>query len=223
MNEERMRTIRNLLSRSTLWRAFVFRRFLRRWHKKFLNNKTIPLRIISLELVEIGKGTYGKLCAYAINQKSRLIIGNYCSIVDNVTFLLSVDHPTSHLSTYPFKAMFWDEKEAITKGDIIVEDDVWIGFGAVILSGVKIGQGAIIAAGAIVTKDVPSYAVVAGTPAKVIRFRFEKDVIKQLLKINWSEIDLKFVENHLNELYSDVSSENIESLIFEFSHNRFIT
>lgn len=218
MNEERMRKIRKFISRSTLWRAFVFRRYLRRWHKKFPNNKTIPSRIISLELVDIGKGTYGKICAYAINKKSRLVIGNFCSIADNVTFLLSVDHPTSHLSTYPFKAMFWDENEATTKGDIIVGDDVWIGYGATILSGVKIGQGAIIAAGAIVTKDIPSYAIVAGIPAKVIRFRFKKDVIKRLLKINWSKIDIKFVENHLNELYSDVSSDTIESLLFELSH-----
>ena len=78
--------------------------------------------------------------------------------------------------------------EGTSKGDIIVGDDIWIGYGAVILSGITIGQGAIIGAGAIVTKNVPPYAVVGENPAKIIKYRFEENIIKELLRIDFNKI-----------------------------------
>ena len=91
--------------------------------------------------------------------------------------------------------------EAISKGDIIVENDVWIGYRATILSGVNIGQGAIIAAGSVVTKDVPPYAIVGGVPAKVIKYRFPPEMIGELLKVDYSQLSEEMVREHIDELY----------------------
>ena len=111
----------------------------------------------------------------------------------------------SGVSTYPFKKlMLHGEQEAISKGDIIIEDDVWIGYGAIILSGVHIGQGAAIAAGAVVSKDVPAYAIVGGVPAKIIKYRFSESVRRQLEKIDFSKIENKFVEEHISQLYEEI-------------------
>lgn len=96
-------------------------------------------------------------------------VANTTSIAQNVTFLLDVEHYTKHLSTYPFrvKILETEKTESFSKGDIIVEDDVWIGYGVILLSGIHIGKGAIIAAGSIVTKDVEPYSIVAGVPANI--------------------------------------------------------
>ena len=100
--------------------------------------------------------------------------------------------------------MLKKEAETQAKGDIIVNDDVWIGDSALILSGVEIGQGAVIAAGAVVTEDVPPYAVVGGVPARVIKYRFTDDVIKELVKIDYAKVDRKFIELHEDIWYRKV-------------------
>ncbi|MGN9105593.1 DapH/DapD/GlmU-related protein [Oliverpabstia intestinalis] len=93
------------------------------------------------------------------------------------------------------------EVESFAKGDIRVDDDVWIGYGASIMSGVHIGQGAVVAAGAVVTKDVPPYAIVGGVPAKVIKYRFEPEMIEELLKVDYSELTKEDIEKHIDDLY----------------------
>ncbi len=95
--------------------------------------------------------------------------------------------------------------EAKTKGDIIVDDDVWIGYGATILSGVHIGQGAVVAAGAVVSKDVPPYAIVGGVPAKVIKYRFNQEMIHELLNVDYSKLTKKMVEEHVGDLYKPLT------------------
>mgnify|MGYP004480757765 CR=1 FL=1 len=133
------------------------------------------------------------LYQYPINQ-DKLIIGKFCSIACGAKFIFnSANHTLSSLSTYPFPIFFeeWglDVKDITkawdNKGDIIIGDDVWIGYEAVIMSGVHVGNGAIIAARAVVTKDVPPYTIVGGTPAREIRKRFDTDVIKRLLMLKW--------------------------------------
>ena len=130
---------------------------------------------------------------YPIHQ-AKLIIGKFCSIACGTKFLFNcANHTLKSLSTYTFPLFYeeWElEKSNITtawdnKGDIVIGNDVWIGYEAVIMAGVHIGDGAIIAARAVVTKDVPPYTIVGGTPAKEIRKRFDTEVIQQLLKLKW--------------------------------------
>ncbi len=124
----------------------------------------------------------------------RLVIGKFCSIACGAKFLFnSANHSLQSLSTYPFPIFFeewglsrehvakaWDNK-----GDIVIGNDVWIGYEAVILAGVTIGDGAIIGTRAVVTKDVPPYAIVGGVPAKPIRKRFSEDTVAALLELRW--------------------------------------
>ena len=126
--------------------------------------------------------------------REKLIIGKFCSIACGTKFLFNcANHSLKSLSTYTFPLFYeeWElEKSNITtawdnKGDIVIGNDVWIGYEAVIMAGVHIGDGAIIAARAVVTKDVPPYTIVGGTPAKEIRKRFDAEVIQQLLMLKW--------------------------------------
>lgn len=157
------------------------------------------------ESTTIGKGTYGKINVKNERKDCRVKIGNYCSIADDVMFLAAFDHEINRISTYPFRQMYGlaskEYRDAISKGDIIVDDDVWIGYRATILSGVHIGQGAIVAAGAVVTKDVPPYAIVGGVPAKVIRYRFDEGMIRELLKVDFSKLTKEMIEQHIDDLY----------------------
>ena len=126
--------------------------------------------------------------------REKLIIGKFCSIACGTKFLFNcANHTLKSLSTYTFPLFYeeWElEKSNITtawdnKGNIVIGNDVWIGYEAVIMAGVHIGDGAIIAARAVVTKDVPPYTIVGGTPAKEIRKRFDAEVIEQLLIQKW--------------------------------------
>lgn len=126
--------------------------------------------------------------------REKLIIGKFCSIACGTKFLFNcANHTLKSLSTYTFPLFYeeWElEKSNITtawdnKGDLVIGNDVWIGYEAVIMTGVHIGDGAIIAARAVVTKDVPPYPIVGGTPAKEIRKRFDTEMIHQLLKLKW--------------------------------------
>lgn len=126
--------------------------------------------------------------------RDRLIMGKFCSIACGAKFLFtSANHTQKSLSTYPFPIFFdeWDlDVEDITsawdrKGDIIIGNDVWIGYEAVIMSGVTIGDGAIIGARSVVTKDIPPYTIVGSVPARQIRRRFSEETIAALLELKW--------------------------------------
>lgn len=130
---------------------------------------------------------------YPINN-DHLIIGRFCSIACGVKFLFnSANHTLNSLSTYPFPLFFeeWDldvsnvASSWDNKGDIMIGNDVWIGYEAIIFAGVTIGDGAIIGSRAVVTKDVPPYGIVGGVPAKLIRKRFSEEIISTLLEIRW--------------------------------------
>lgn len=130
---------------------------------------------------------------YPVN-KDKLKIGKFCSVACGAKFLFtSANHTMKSLSTYPFPIFFeeWglDGKDISNawdnRGDIVIGNDVWIGYEAVILSGVTIGDGAIIGTRAVVTKDVPPYTIVGGVPAKPIRKRFDDETIKKLEEVRW--------------------------------------
>lgn len=147
---------------------------------------------------------------YKINE-DRLIIGRFCSIACGAKFMFtSGNHAMRSLSSYTFPIFFeeWDtDAGEITfawdnKGDIVIGNDVWIGYEAVIMSGVKIGDGAIIGARAVVTHDVPPYTIVGGVPAKPIRRRFDDETIKRLLEIKWWELPRERIKSVLGAIGS---------------------
>lgn len=152
---------------------------------------------------------------YPVNN-DKLIIGKFCSIACKAKFLMtSGNHTMKSLSTYTFPIFGeeWDEtlspKDAWdNKGDIVIGNDVWIGYDAIIMSGVKIGDGAIIGTRAVVTKDVPPYTIVGGIPARVIKKRFSTDVISKLMRIKWW--DWSYEEIQKNIPY--IQSGNIDAI-----------
>ena len=99
---------------------------------------------------------------------------------------------------------FHEYSERFSKGNIEVDDDVWIGYGATIMSGAHIGQGAVVAAGAVVTKDVAPYAIVGGVPVKIIKYRFPEAMIEELLKIDYSKLTEEAIKSHIDELYTEL-------------------
>lgn len=162
-----------------------------------------------IDNISIGDYTYGPINALTFNDSAKLKIGNFCSIAPRVSFLVSADHYVNHISSYPFKVRIMGESfEGYSKGDIIVDDDVWIGYGATILSGVHIGQGAVIAAGAVVSKDVPPYAIVGGVPASLIKYRFEPEMIEELLQVDYSKLTRSEIEKHIDELYAELKDKS---------------
>lgn len=132
---------------------------------------------------------------YPVNHE-RLLIGKFCSIACGAKFMFNcANHSLKSLSTYTFPLFYedWDLEKADVasawdnKGDIIIGNDVWIGFEAIVMAGVRIGDGAIVAARVVVTHDVPPYTIVGGVPAKVIRKRFDDKVIQKLVTLKWWE------------------------------------
>lgn len=185
-----------------------------KWRIKNKENFTTIKNLIPLEILTVGKFSYGGLdIAYFGNKDEKLEIGSFVSIAPGVKFILGGNHEINKISTYPFKVKILDMKtEAWTKGKITVCDDVWIGMNSIILSGVKIGQGAIIAAGSVVTKDVPPYSIVGGNPATVIKYRFSKEIIKNIETIKWSKVDVEKIKNNIDFIYENITLENMESL-----------
>lgn len=147
---------------------------------------------------------------YPVNQE-RLVIGKFCSIACGTKFLFnSANHALDSLSTYTFPIFFeewglpvedipkaWDNK-----GDIVIGNDVWIGYEAVIMAGVTIGDGAIIGTRAVVTKDVPPYTIVGGVPAKPLRRRFDDETVKRLLALKWWDWPAEKIRRHVEDIQS---------------------
>lgn len=185
-----------------------------KWRKKNQHNFTTAKNIFPHEIVEVGVMTYGNLDVRTWgNKEEKLIIGSYVSIAQDVIFILGGNHRYDTLSTYPFKVMVLGEKEeALTKGAIIVEDDVWIAVGVIVLSGVTIGKGAVIAAGSVVTKDIPPYAIVGGNPARVIKYRFEEELLIEANDFKLSKINKKYIEENKKELYESLTKNTINKL-----------
>ncbi len=182
-------------------------RFISAYRKVNHQNETFPGNMFDIRDVTIGKKTYGTIRIFNDVKNAHLYIGSFCSIGDNVVFLLGIDHPTNFISTFPFRVKIEkkDEMEAISKGNIVVDDDVWIGYGATILSGVHIGQGAIVGANALVTKDIPPYAIAGGTPAKLIKYRFEERIINELLKVDFDSLTDDMIIDNIDDLYKEMT------------------
>jgi acetyltransferase-like isoleucine patch superfamily enzyme len=169
---------------------------------------------------QIGRDSYGWPRIVDSGEGATLKIGAFCSIAKGVTILLGGEHHTEWVTTFPFPVL-WRAARQIrghpkTKGEIIIGNDVWIAQDALILSGVTIGDGAVIAARAVVTKDIEPYSIVAGNPARVIRKRFPEEAIARLLAVAWWAWTPEEIEKALPLLLSD----DIEAFLDYAEHRK---
>ena len=160
-------------------------------------------------MIALGHMSYGE--PIIRGDISNVNVGKFCSIAQDVVLDCGMDHRIDYISTFPFCAFYKEAKHLKghprSKGDITIMNDVWIGEGAMILAGVTIGNGAVIAARAVVTKDVGNYEVVGGVPAKHIKYRFSPSMIDQLLLIQWWNKDDNWIKENAHILMSDNITE----------------
>lgn len=138
--------------------------------------------------------------------KVKLTIGKFCAIAAETRLIMTGDHKLDAITTYPFPifGQGWESAFNVydlpVKGDIVVGNDVWFGYDSLIMNGVTIGSGAIVAARAVVVKDVPPYSIVAGNPAKVVKMRFDDATIERLLQIAWWDWNIEKINTNLSLL-----------------------
>ncbi len=191
--------------------------FAQQWRQANLQNETLCTHPIPLNKVSIGRRTYGAITAMHWGHPDEYLkIGSFCSIGGGVEFLLGGNHAMDGLSTFPVKVKYFGHAhEALTKGPIIIGDDVWIGNRATILSGTQIGQGAVIGACAVVSGHVPPYAVVAGNPAKIVRYRFSPEVIEKMLELNYDDVTDEAIVAMGDRMYAPVTAANVDAFVRE--------
>ena len=189
-----------------------------RWRGINGDNGTYPVSpIADLSNIEIGRYSYGPIDVHTSSIAPCLTIGSFCSIASDVVFVTHDEHPTDRFSTFPFKVMVLGEEgpEATSKGGIVLEDDVWVGYRATILDGVTIHRGGVVAAGAVVCKDVPPYTVVGGVPAKPIKQRFDDATIARLMEFDYSKVDRLWIQERIQQLYSPLDERVMRELLNE--------
>jgi len=184
------------------WAGRAFSRLVRPWkgpgpHVMALNP--------AYRAFQIGRWTYGWPEIHRWRSTQQLSIGAFCSIAAGVKILLGGEHRIDFVSTYPFGQFFGTgEKDAHewSRGDVLIGNDVWIGEDATILSGTRIGDGAVIGACSLVRGEIPPYAIAVGNPARVVRYRFPASVVDELLRIRWWEWDDETIRRRAPELMS---------------------
>ena len=169
-------------------------------------------------MIFVGKHSYGIECInlHGCETENKLIIGNFCSLAQNLTIFLGANHRVDWVSTYPFGHIHQDIFNTFdgvghpaSKGDVIIGNDIWIARSVTIMSGVKIGDGAVIAANSHVVKNVEPYSIIGGNPAKLIRKRFSEEQIEKLLKIKWWFWD----DEKINKYVPLLCNDNIDLFI----------
>ncbi len=165
--------------------------------------------------VTVGRRSYGELNIMAYGRDAeRLTIGSFVSIASEVKFMLGGNHPYEGFSTFPFKVKYFgDTLESSTKGAIVVEDDVWIGYQTLIMSGVTIGQGAIVAAGSVVTRNVAPYTIVGGNPARYIKHRYPPAVVEKMLKFDFARVSDEVILANRELLYEALNADNVDAIL----------
>lgn len=139
----------------------------------------------------VGRHSYGLPTVHSFSgDETKLTIGSFVSIASDVNIILGGAHPEDRITTFPIRHRLGlpgagTDGFPYSRGDVVIGNDVWLAQGVTVLSGVRVGDGAIAAAGALVTRDVPPYAIVAGVPARVLRYRFSPETITELLSLSW--------------------------------------
>lgn len=200
------------------------------WRKFYIYVSHDPYRMLNQlgqynnSVVQVGDLSYGHPDTNSprivyFGEKSNLSIGKFCSIAENVTIFIGGYHDYAMVSTYPFSSAFTDIPPInvlVDKGETRIENDVWIGANVIIMAGVRIGNGAVVASGSVVTQNVPDYAIVGGNPARVIKYRFMPNQIEALLRIQWWKWDIEKIKVSSVLL----NSRNIDSFIKKFDFAR---
>lgn len=174
------------------------------------------VKIFSKSKVTIGK--YSSLNGPGMDIHAHINevhIGNFCSIARGVN-IQEYNHIVNRISTYYISQNIFSEpveRDIESKGDILIGNDVWIGANSLILSGIRIGNGAIVGANSVVTKDVPSYAIVVGSPAKVVKMRFDDEIINSLLKLKWWEWEIGKIRRNKKLFFGKLTQHKIDSVI----------
>jgi virginiamycin A acetyltransferase len=157
----------------------------------------------------VGLGTYGvgQNTVLLFRDDDRVSIGCYCSFAYGVNIVASGEHNYRGVANYPFAAIFDGDvnRDTYSKGSVSIGNDVWVGANATILSGVTIGDGAVVAAGSVVVKSVPPYAIVGGVPAAIIKYRFPAETIARLIRVAWWKWPQTLIKNNMDLFYLDVN------------------
>jgi acetyltransferase-like isoleucine patch superfamily enzyme len=176
-------------------------------------------KTIQSGMLIMGQGTYGRPeIIFYEGDKGKVIIGNYCSIADGVKIFVGGNPKETHnldfISIFPFLELYdWacDTKIPVQKGNgVNIGHDVWIGMDVFIMHGVNIGNGCVIAARSVVTKDIPAHSIAAGNPCKVIRKRFDDETIELLEKLQWWNWDIKKIKQEINFIYNVANKHSIK-------------
>lgn len=186
-----------------------------KWRKRNSFNNTDLGTFFPIDMVSVGRHSYGTInYLYPVG---RLIIGNYVSIAPEVKFL-GGGHDYERISTFPFQTVIYQQPSLKTiHKDIIIGDDVWIGYDSIIMGGVNIGQGSVIGARSMVTRDIEPYSVYVGN--RVIKKRFSDDIISKLIEIDYSKIEHAIDDNYNKFCQYKVETDNVEIILRAFCSN----
>lgn len=193
-------------------------RFVKEFRAMNKHNQIYPGTMFPIDIVSVGSYSYGELNLIAYDQNNKidtLKIGNFVSISSGVKFLLHENHQTETFTTFPLRSVLLGKPfpgDMMARGSIVIDDEVWIGNGAMLLSGVHVGKGAIIAAGSVVTKDVPPYALVGGVPARVIKFRFDHVTRERLTRLRLSGLAIDEIIQNLDLFYKRIDSGQLDRI-----------
>ena len=164
--------------------------------------------------IQIGRFTYGGARFRLWSEDERIEVGAFCSFAEEVSVFGGGEHRTDWVTTYPLRIAFGSpgagrDGHPHSKGKTVIGNDVWLGHGAMILSGVRVGDGACVGAGAVVSRDVPPYAIVAGNPARIVRMRFDEARVAALLRIAWWDWPI----DRIREFESALCDSDVDAFI----------
>ncbi len=184
--------------------------------KSIIDGSTFNSEVMVAPFADVKQTVIGRLTSIGRYTKiTNSVIGKYCAISWDVT-INAISHPYKNLSIsafpyVPYVGNFVTKRKQ-TYNKVVIKNDVWIGANSVIMPGVTIGNGAIIGAGSVVTKDVPDYAIVGGVPAKLIKYRFSEELIKELLAMEWWNWDKKFIKENISFFQNEITIETLNKL-----------